>query len=175
MDRPLRCPGQDQQFWKPEDIFFITCPYCQAEIEFWKDEPLRLCPVCRQEIRNPRLDFGCAKWCKQAHECLGALPEAPDQMGTICERILAAMKATLGEGHPQIAVAEQAMRSRPKSLEARDPLVPARRAAWMLRPVYETARGEGEAAARSLLHQAGFTDSFVEQVVRLLDTRAGVE
>ena len=33
-----RCPGQDMQFWKPEDIYDVECPKCQAKVEFWKDD-----------------------------------------------------------------------------------------------------------------------------------------
>ena len=70
-----RCPGQDMRYWKPEDIFTAPCPFCQGEIEFWKDEPLRVCPSCRKEVRNPKQDFGCADWCKHAEECLAPAPE----------------------------------------------------------------------------------------------------
>jgi len=66
-----KCPGQDQRYWKPEDIFFIACPNCGAEIEFWKDEPLRTCSGCHREVRNPRLDLGCAHHCQHGSECTG--------------------------------------------------------------------------------------------------------
>jgi hypothetical protein len=66
----IRCPGQDQRFWKPEDIFLVRCPNCKYEIEFWKDEPYRECPDCKKTIRNPRLDTGCAEWCKYSEECV---------------------------------------------------------------------------------------------------------
>jgi endogenous inhibitor of DNA gyrase (YacG/DUF329 family) len=68
-----RCPGQDQRYWKPEDIFTAACPHCRGEIEFWKDEPTRVCPACGKEVRNPKQDFGCAKWCQHAAECLEPL------------------------------------------------------------------------------------------------------
>jgi hypothetical protein len=67
----VHCPGQDQRYWKPEDIFQVACPHCSAEIEFWKDEPVRICGGCKREVRNPRLDLACAKWCKEAEKCLG--------------------------------------------------------------------------------------------------------
>ena len=70
-----RCPGQDMRYWKPEDIFDVKCPRCGCKIEFWKDEPMRICKSCGKEIRNPRIDLGCAKWCKFADECLGKLPD----------------------------------------------------------------------------------------------------
>jgi len=66
-----RCPGQDMRYWTAEDIFYVACPYCDREIEFWKDEPFRLCSSCQKEVRNPRIDLGCAKWCKFADQCLG--------------------------------------------------------------------------------------------------------
>jgi len=64
-----RCPGQDQRYWKPEDIFDESCPFCKTMIEFWKDEPKRLCPICHKEVRNPRIDLGCAEWCKNGDKC----------------------------------------------------------------------------------------------------------
>jgi hypothetical protein len=74
MSRP-RCPGQDLRNWKPEDIFFVTCPFCGGEIEFWKDEPARVCPSCKKEVPNPKIDTGCAKWCQHGDECQGGSPE----------------------------------------------------------------------------------------------------
>ncbi len=72
-----KCPGQDMQYWTPEDIFDVRCPYCGTSIEFWKDEPMRLCRTCQKEIRNPRIDLGCAKWCKFGDQCLGHPPTEP--------------------------------------------------------------------------------------------------
>lgn len=69
-----RCPGQDLRYWKPEDIFTVPCPYCGGEIEFWKDEPVRRCSSCGRDMLNPKQDFGCAKWCEHATECLEPSP-----------------------------------------------------------------------------------------------------
>ena len=65
----LRCPGQDQQNWKPEDISDITCPHCHHKMEIWKDEPVLPCPHCKKPVKNPSLDLGCAEWCKHGDEC----------------------------------------------------------------------------------------------------------
>lgn len=65
-----RCPGQNQQFWNHEDIYYIVCPNCNSEIEFWKDEPYHTCGECSKIVRNPKIDTGCAQWCKYADECL---------------------------------------------------------------------------------------------------------
>ncbi|MFQ5590593.1 MAG: hypothetical protein ACE5HE_05480 [Phycisphaerae bacterium] len=72
-----RCPGDDMRFWKPEDISFVPCPFCADEVEFWKDEPTRICPSCSKEVHNPKLDPGCAKWCKYAAECRERPKEEP--------------------------------------------------------------------------------------------------
>jgi hypothetical protein len=72
----VRCPGQDQQFWKPEDIFLCRCPNCGHELEFWKDDPFLVCKKCSNQITNPRLDLGCAKWCKHGPECLDYLSKS---------------------------------------------------------------------------------------------------
>ncbi len=65
-----RCPGQDMRNWKPEDIFWVSCPQCGKEVEFWKDEPTRICRYCKKEIPNPNINLGCAKWCPNAEQCL---------------------------------------------------------------------------------------------------------
>ena len=67
-----RCPGQDQRSWTPDAIFDVPCPHCGREIEFWKDEAVRVCRDCGQRVRNPRIDLGCATWCAAAEACLGS-------------------------------------------------------------------------------------------------------
>lgn len=70
----LKCPGQDMQHWTFDDIFEVRRPWCDQSIEFWKDEPTLSCPNCNNEVRNPRIDLGCAKWCQSADECMGRTP-----------------------------------------------------------------------------------------------------
>ncbi len=70
------CPGQDMRFWRPEDIFDVVCPACQNEIEFWKDEPMRVCSQCKREILNPNLNattaaFYMLSWQERRHEKTG--------------------------------------------------------------------------------------------------------
>jgi Zn finger protein HypA/HybF involved in hydrogenase expression len=72
------CPGQDTQFWKPGDIFEIVCPACGAKVEFFKDDAKRRCPGCGHQFPNPKLNLGCAKWCKFADKCLGLNSELHD-------------------------------------------------------------------------------------------------
>jgi len=67
----VRCPGQDKRFWKPEDVFEVKCPGCDREIEFFKDEPKLKCKKCGRIVLNPKINIGCAEWCKYSEECLG--------------------------------------------------------------------------------------------------------
>ena len=66
-----KCPGQNPQYWKPQDACEVACPNCKEIIEFFKDEPKRKCFNCKQEVVNPNVDFGCALWCPKAVECIG--------------------------------------------------------------------------------------------------------
>ncbi len=71
-------------------------------MEFFKDEPTRICRSCRKKVRNPKLDLGCAKWCKFAAQCLGEIPGAPNQIGSLCERIIDRMKSHFGDDQQRI-------------------------------------------------------------------------
>jgi len=77
----FRCPGQDQRFWKPEDIFEVRCPGCGETVEFFKDEPKLKCQKCGRIVLNPKINLGCAEWCKYAEQCLGIIKKSDDQPG----------------------------------------------------------------------------------------------
>ena len=70
----MKCPGQDSRYWKPGSIFEANCPECGKIVEFFKDDTTRKCPSCGHRFANPKLDFGCAAYCKFAEQCLGTLP-----------------------------------------------------------------------------------------------------
>ena len=107
MPRPL-CPGQNMQFWKPGDIFTVDCPRCGGEIEFFKDEPVRPCPSCKTEVRNPKIDLGCATWCKFAKECVGvAKDEKPD--ASMLDRLESAVAGAMNLGAEPKARADRAL------------------------------------------------------------------
>ena len=72
----VRCPGQDQRFWKPDDIFEAQCPGCGDTIEFFKDEPKLKCRKCKRTVLNPKINLGCAGWCKYAEQCLGIMKKS---------------------------------------------------------------------------------------------------
>jgi len=71
----MKCPGQDTQYWNQESIFETKCPECDHPMEFFKDDATRRCGNCKKKIVNPKMDFGCAAYCKFAEQCLGSLPE----------------------------------------------------------------------------------------------------
>lgn len=67
----MRCPGQDTRYWKSDAIFEVKCPQCGHQVEFFKDEPARKCNKCGHKLINPKMDFGCAAYCKFAKQCFG--------------------------------------------------------------------------------------------------------
>jgi hypothetical protein len=70
----MKCPGQDSRYWKPGSIFEALCPQCGTEMEFFKDDTTRRCKKCGFRLLNPKMDFGCASYCKYAEQCLGDMP-----------------------------------------------------------------------------------------------------
>jgi hypothetical protein len=69
----MKCPGQDSQYWVSSAIFEVKCPACGHPEEFFKDESSRKCKKCSHRISNPKMDSGCAAYCKFADQCLGEL------------------------------------------------------------------------------------------------------
>ena len=102
-----RCPGQNTQFWGPNDVFDIACPGCGKAIEFFKDEAQRRCNGCSKLVFNPRMDFGCANWCPMAKDCLGQ--EKYDSLKEIAEAEkerradLEALLATVDDGDKDVS------------------------------------------------------------------------
>jgi hypothetical protein len=111
----VRCPGQDPRFWKLGDIFDVSCPHCGTAVEFWKDEPSVRCPQCRKVIVNPKLDLGCAQWCRHAEQCLGTLV---DPQGILCKKLIKEMKTFLGPDERQIDHALAVFRNAQQILES---------------------------------------------------------
>ena len=70
----MKCPGQDTLYWKPGAIFDAKCPECGHKVEFFKDDTTRKCPHCGHRFLNPKMDFGCASYCRFAEQCIGDLP-----------------------------------------------------------------------------------------------------
>lgn len=65
----MKCPGQNMQSWKPTDIYEVDCPVCGQSIEFFKDDPHRICSSCKSRVMNPNKNIGCREWCEFADAC----------------------------------------------------------------------------------------------------------
>ena len=108
----MKCPGQDMQYWKPGDIFEADCSKCGNKIEFFKDEATRICKACRTKMMNPKMDFGCASYCKYASECLGDLGPAliAQRNDLLKDRVAIEVKRILGQDFQSIAHAVRVAR-----------------------------------------------------------------
>ncbi len=126
----MRCPGQDTRFWKPDDIFEVSCPRCGKKVEFFKDEVRRRCR-CGHEIVNPRVDFGCASWCPYAEQCVGTVSEEAkahqkaEERTSLKDRIGLEMKKYFGTDFKRVKHALKVARYAEELLKAEggDPLI----------------------------------------------------
>jgi hypothetical protein len=119
----FRCPGQDQRFWKPEDIFDVHCPGCGKTIEFFKDEPKLKCRMCGQMVINPKIDLGCAEWCQYAEQCLGL--DIVKNLKVIREKLVSQMKNVFGKDLKRIEHALSVLdyAEQIQNVEGGDPLI----------------------------------------------------
>jgi len=165
----------------PDDVFNVRCPRCKVEVEFFKDEPALKCPSCGVEVRNPKIDLGCAKWCAFAAQCLGEAADTPDQTASLCERLVAHMKATFGSDRRRIDRALQVLRYAETILEAEggDPL--SVKAAAILHDIgiHEAERKHGSTAGlyqeiegppidRAIMEKLGIDEKTIEHVCRII-------
>lgn len=108
----MRCPGQDSRYWEPGAIFEEKCPQCGHTVEFFKDESSRKCKNCGHKFVNPKMDFGCASYCKFAEQCLGDLP--PELMAKrddlLKDRVAIEMKKYFQKDFKRIAHATKVAR-----------------------------------------------------------------
>jgi HD superfamily phosphodiesterase len=171
----IRCPGQDQRFWKPGDIFEVKCPACGQVAEFFKDEPKLKCRNCGQEVANPKIDLGCADWCQYAEQCLGI------QVGAVRERLISEMEKVFGTDKRRInhALAVLDYAEQIQAQEGGDPLVV--KAAAILHDIgiLEAERKHGSSAgkyqemegppiAKSILERRGLPADIVEHICRII-------
>lgn len=100
----MKCPGQDTQYWSEDAIFETQCPECDHPMEFFKDDATRRCGGCNKKIVNPKMDFGCASYCKFAEQCLGTLPEefVAQRDDLLKDRVAVEMKRYLGTDFKRI-------------------------------------------------------------------------
>jgi len=90
----IRCPGQNTLFWKPDDIYDVTCPSCGAPVEFWKDDSKRSCK-CGHRFLNPKRDLGCLEYCKYAEQCMPDMFQGENLKALYRDRLLVGAKIAL--------------------------------------------------------------------------------
>jgi hypothetical protein len=171
----LRCPGQDQRFWKPGDIFEVKCPACGQVVEFFKDEPKLKCHKCKKEVANPKIDLGCAEWCQYAEQCLGI------QVGAVRQELISEMKKVFGPDKKTIdhALAVLDYAEQIQAEEGGDPLVV--KAAAILHDIgildaerkYSSSAGkyqemEGPPIAKEILERHGVKAHDIEHICRII-------
>lgn len=160
-----KCPGQDQSFWRPEDVFEIPCPYCGYSIEFWKNDVTRNCSNCKQQINNPRFDPGCAAWCSYAEKCIGErAKEIKNQPQAIRNRLQRALrnKLSLQDGDLFNRALKEAREAEKTALaEKKDPLITV--AASMVGPVARDKDWSREEIL-SLLEETGIDQNTAEKI-----------
>jgi len=175
----VRCPGQDQRFWKPEDIFEVECSGCGRALEFFKDEPKLKCRGCGKIVVNPKIDLGCAEWCQYAEQCLGinslsGLQAVRDKLVYEMEKYFA---GDLKRIEHAIAVLEYAEKI--QAVEGGDPLVV--KAAAILHDIgiHEAERKHGSSAgkyqeiegppiAEEMLGQFDISTDVLEHISRII-------
>ncbi|MEW6360262.1 MAG: HD domain-containing protein [Planctomycetota bacterium] len=178
----IRCPGQDMRFWKPKDVFDSSCPKCGAAMEFWKDDPFVNCKKCGEKVRNPRIDLGCARWCKYAEQCLGYKPQVDaDADMSVCERLVVAMKKEFGADQKRVVHALEVQKYAEGILakEGGSPLVV--KAAALLHDIgikaaerkHGSSAGkyqeiEGPPIARGIMEEIGLDEETVDHVCRII-------
>ena len=173
-----RCPGQDQRFWKPEDIFEVDCPSCARKIEFFKDEPELKCRNCGLLVKNPKIDLGCAQWCQYDKQCLGTVK---DNMTSICDKLINHMRNVFVSDSKRINHAFEVLNYAEKiqANEGGDALIV--KAAAILHDIgihqaehkYNSNAGkyqeiEGPPIARDILKQEEIPDDAIEHICKII-------
>ena len=103
-------------------------------------------PRCGAEVRHPKLNLGCARWCSKAAECLGQA----DGANSIRERLISAMKAVFGADRARIKHALMVLSHAEKINEAEkaDPLIVTAVAVLHDIGIQEAERRYGSASGR---------------------------
>ncbi len=175
----VKCPGQDQRFWKPEDIFEVQCTGCGHTIEFFKDEPKLKCRKCGQMVTNPKIDLGCAEWCQYGEQCLGI--SATKRVSYMRDMLIDEMKKVFGDDQKRIehALAVLDYAEKIQSYEGGDPLIV--RAAAILHDIgiHEAERKHGSSAgkyqeieglpiAKEILKRYDLDTEVIEHICRII-------
>jgi NAD-dependent DNA ligase len=183
----MKCPGQDTQYWSDDAIFETQCPECGSPMEFFKDDATRRCGSCKKKIVNPKMDFGCASYCKFAEQCLGTLPEefVAQREDLFKDRVAVEMKKYLGTDFKRIGHAAKVANFAEKIAKKERGNLPVILCAAYLYDIgankalekYESDKPEyiekeSAAIARELMAKLGAEQELTNQVVDMVSHRS---
>jgi DNA-directed RNA polymerase subunit RPC12/RpoP len=162
----FRCPGQNTMFWKPGDIYDVSCPNCGKPVEFWKDDAKRTC-TCGHRFLNPKRDIGCLEWCKYAETCMPEMFKGENLQAFYRDRLLAAAKRALT---PDDKLVEKAL----DVLEVAEDLISAERGepkviiASLLLHELLGAQDDRAAMTRKILADVSTEDEVIDKVCDII-------
>ncbi len=183
----MKCPGQDTQYWSEDAIFETECPECGSPMEFFKDDATRRCGSCKKKIVNPKMDFGCASYCKFAEQCLGTLPEefVAKRDDLFKDRVAVEMKRYMGTDFKRIGHAAKVANFAEKIGKKERANLPVVLCAAYLYDIgakqaiekYESdtaeyVEKESPAIARELMVKLGAKEELVNEVVEIVSHRS---
>ncbi len=173
----MKCPGQDSRYWQPGAIFESRCPQCGTLIEFFKDDTTRKCTHCGHRLANPKMDFGCASYCKFAEQCIGALPEEilAKRDDLLKDRIAIEMKKHYGRNFKRISSAMRIARHAEKIGKAEGGNLAVVLGAAYLHDIdaSNAAASQTPATARSILSGLGASDALINEICELISRLHG--
>lgn len=175
----MKCPGQDSRYWNEAAIYEVACPECGHQVEFFKDETSRKCRHCGHKFVNPKMDFGCAAYCKFADQCIGDLPPEllAERESLLKDRVAIEMKRYFNKDFKRIGHAMKVARYAEQMImeEGGDPPIVLPAAYLHDIGIKEAERKhhssaaryqeeEGPPVARDILSRLGARDELIEEV-----------
>ena len=174
----MKCPGQDTRYWKGDAVFEVPCPECGHMVEFFKDESTRKCKNCGTKVINPKMDFGCAAYCKFAAQCLGELPPEllAEREDLLKDRVAIEMKLTLKKDFKRVGRATRSARYAEKIAKAVQADLAVVLSASYLQDVVVRPEGENGpstleekvAAAQAVLEKLGAREDLISEVCEII-------
>jgi len=175
----MKCPGQDTRYWKGDAVFEVPCPECGHMVEFFKDESTRKCRNCGHKVINPKMDFGCAAYCKFAAQCLGELPPEllAEREDLLKDRVAIEMKLTLKMDFKRVGRATRSARYAEKIAKVAGADLAVVLSATYLQDVVVKPEGENGpstleekvTAARAILEKLGAREDLVSEVCEIIE------
>ncbi len=175
----MKCPGQDTRYWKGDAVFEVPCPECGHMVEFFKDESTRKCKNCGAKVINPKMDFGCAAYCKFAAQCLGELPPEllAQREDLLKDRVAIEMKLTLKKDFKRVGQATRSARYAEKIAKAVQADLAVVLSASYLQDVVVRPEGENGpstleekvAAAQAVLEKLGAREDLISEVCEIIE------